>query len=166
MVSDLAVSMTIGVPDSSRIARHTSMPSMPGSIRSSSTTSGLALRKASSAVPPSPQNTGSKPSPRSTIPSISDKAASSSTTSTRPRARGDAEGLLIALCCHLGHPEEHNKRSRGVIHPMRDHRRAEGTGLPTHPSVDQSDGQQQEEADRFEVEGREDHGRDDDRPHR
>ena len=30
MVSVFAVSMTIGTPDSARIARHTSMPSMPG----------------------------------------------------------------------------------------------------------------------------------------
>jgi hypothetical protein len=40
MVSPLAVSMTIGTPDSARISLHTSMPSLPGSIRSSSTTSG------------------------------------------------------------------------------------------------------------------------------
>ena len=35
--------MTIGMPDSVRIARATSMPLMPGSIRSSSTMSGPAL---------------------------------------------------------------------------------------------------------------------------
>ena len=48
-VSVLAVSMTIGTPDSVRIARQTSMPFMPGSIRSSSTTSGRSSRTAGSA---------------------------------------------------------------------------------------------------------------------
>ena len=67
-----------------RISLHTSMPSRPGSIRSSNTKSGRAVRNASNAPFPSPQNIGSKPSPRSTMPSISASAVSSSTTSTRP----------------------------------------------------------------------------------
>ena len=45
---------------------------------------GRTSRNAASAASPSPQCTGSKPSPRSTMPSISASAVSSSTTSTRP----------------------------------------------------------------------------------
>ena len=44
-----------GMPDSSRMRAHTSMPSMPGSMRSSSTRSGFDDRKAASAPVPSPQ---------------------------------------------------------------------------------------------------------------
>src|SRR5438270_1846715 len=76
--------MTIGVPLSARICRHTSMPSVPGSIRSSNTRSGLVARNADSARSPSATNDGSKPSVRRTMPSISASAGSSSTTSTRP----------------------------------------------------------------------------------
>ena len=50
--------MTIGTPDSARICRQTSMPSVPGSIRSSSTRSGLCSRNAASAWSPSAQNDG------------------------------------------------------------------------------------------------------------
>ena len=75
--------MTIGTPDSARIWRQTSMPSMPGSIRSSSTRSGWSSRKAASAWSPSATMATSKPSLRSTMPSISASAGSSSTTSTR-----------------------------------------------------------------------------------
>ena len=46
MVSLRAVSITMGTPDSARISRQTSMPSLPGSIRSSSTTSGRNARNA------------------------------------------------------------------------------------------------------------------------
>src|SRR3954447_16716034 len=60
------------------------MPSVPGSIRSRSTRSGLVARKADSARSPSATNEGSKPSVRRTMPSISASAGSSSTTSTRP----------------------------------------------------------------------------------
>ena len=56
---------------------------MPGSIRSSSTTSGRSSRTAGSARVPSPTTAVSKPSPRSTMVSISASAGSSSTTSTR-----------------------------------------------------------------------------------
>ena len=73
-VSVLAVSMTIGTPDSVRIARQTSMPFMPGSMRSSSTTSGRSSRTAGSARVPSPTTAVSKPSPRSTMVSISASA--------------------------------------------------------------------------------------------
>src|SRR3954466_4004160 len=60
------------------------MPSVPGSIRSSRTRSGLVARNADSARSPSATNEGSKPSVRRTMPSISASAGSSSTTSTRP----------------------------------------------------------------------------------
>ena len=50
--------MTIGTPDSARIARHTSMPLMPGSIRSSRTMSGRLSRNAASARSPSATNDG------------------------------------------------------------------------------------------------------------
>ena len=82
-VSLLAVSITIGTPDSVRMARQTSMPFMPGSIRSSSTTSGRSSRTAGNARVPSPTTAVSKPSPRSTMVSISASAGSSSTTRTR-----------------------------------------------------------------------------------
>ena len=82
-VSLLAVSMTIGTPDSARIALQTSMPFIPGSIRSSSTRSGLNSRSAGIAREPSATTAVSKPSPRSTIVSISARAGSSSTTRTR-----------------------------------------------------------------------------------
>src|SRR4051794_23718576 len=61
------------------------MPSLPGSIRSRSTTSGRYSRKSESARSPFAQTRESKPSFRSTIVSISASAASSSTTRTRPR---------------------------------------------------------------------------------
>ena len=82
-VSVFAVSMTMGTPDSLRIARQTSMPFMPGSMRSSRTTSGRRSRTAGSARVPSPTTAVSNPSPRSTMVSISASAGSSSTTSTR-----------------------------------------------------------------------------------
>src|SRR4029453_4683999 len=62
-------------------------PSLPGSIRSSSTRSGLAWWKAAMAWSPERTNTGSKPSCRRTIPSISPSDGSSSTTSTLPFTR-------------------------------------------------------------------------------
>src|ERR1035437_246253 len=76
--------MTIGMPDSARIRRHTSIPSMPGSIRSNSTMSGRLSRKSAMAEDPLAQCTTSRPSLRRTMPNISDSARSSSTTSTRP----------------------------------------------------------------------------------
>ena len=81
--------MTIGTPDSARIARHTSMPLMPGSIRSSRTMSGRLSRNAASARSPSATKDGRKPSLRSTMPSISASAGSSSTTSTRALMRSN-----------------------------------------------------------------------------
>src|ERR1700722_16558141 len=60
------------------------MPSEPGSIRSRRTKSGRESRNTSTALSPSETNVGSNPSPRSTMPSISARAASSSTTRTRP----------------------------------------------------------------------------------
>src|SRR4051812_950244 len=60
-----------------------STPSVPGSIKSSNTRSGLVLRNACIARSPSPTNDGSKPSLRRTMPSISARAGSSSTTRTR-----------------------------------------------------------------------------------
>ena len=48
-----AVSMMTYASVNVRSCRHTSMPSMPGSIRSSTTTSGAALRAAASAASPS-----------------------------------------------------------------------------------------------------------------
>src|SRR4051812_4243769 len=56
-------------------------------MRSSRTTSGFSRRNAPSAASPSATKEGSNPSPRSTIPSISASAGSSSTTSTRPLTR-------------------------------------------------------------------------------
>src|SRR4051794_18911469 len=79
--------MTIRTPDAPRICRHTSLPSLPGSMRSSRTRSGWVARNTPSASSPSSQNTGSKPSDRSTMPIISASAVSSSTTSTRPFMR-------------------------------------------------------------------------------
>jgi hypothetical protein len=79
----LAVSITIGTPDSALIAFATSIPFMPGSIRSSSTRSGLSSRRAGIALVPSPTTAVSNPSPRSTIVSISASAGSSSTTRMR-----------------------------------------------------------------------------------
>src|SRR6202050_1719332 len=105
--------MTIGTPDSARICRHTSFPSEPGSIRSSSTKSGRESRKASTALSPSATKVGSNPSPRSTIPSISARAASSSTTSTRPLM-----GPIVPCdrnCVDAGYP--HFPATR---HPFRD----------------------------------------------
>src|SRR5919197_1622966 len=86
-VSLLAVSMTIGTPDSARIARATSIPLIPGSIRSSRTISGRVSRNAASARSPSATKEGMNPSLRSTMPSISASAGSSSTTSTRALMR-------------------------------------------------------------------------------
>ena len=94
-VSLLAVSITIGTPDSARIARHTSMPFIPGSIRSSSTTSGRSSRTAGNARVPSATTAVSNPSPRSTMVSISASAGSSSTTRTR-----DFMGQSIPLAGH------------------------------------------------------------------
>jgi hypothetical protein len=75
--------MMIGTPLSARIAAHTSSPSMPGSIRSSSTRSGAELRNASTAALPSLQKWGSNSADRSTMPIISASAGSSSTTRMR-----------------------------------------------------------------------------------
>src|SRR5664279_5041026 len=75
--------MMIGMPDSARICLHTSRPEIPGSIRSSSTRSGWTSRNTSSARDPSRTTAGSNPSPRNTMVSISARAGSSSTTSTR-----------------------------------------------------------------------------------
>jgi hypothetical protein len=84
-VSDFAVSMMIGTADVARMRRHTFMPSRPGSMRSSSTTSGL--KDANAAITASPERTTSAVSPSlsSTIDNISASEASSSTTSTRSR---------------------------------------------------------------------------------
>src|SRR6266508_554452 len=86
-VSVLAVSITIGTPDSMRSSRQISRPSLPGSIRSSSTRSGLAWWNAAIALSPERTNTGSKPSCLRTMPSISPRDGSSSTTRTLPRKR-------------------------------------------------------------------------------
>src|SRR6478609_567026 len=56
------------------------MPFIPGNIRSSSTRSGRSSRTAVSACVPSPMTAVSKPSPRSTMVSISASEGSSSTT--------------------------------------------------------------------------------------
>src|ERR1700712_513270 len=82
-VSPRAVSITIGTPLSRRSSRQTSSPSRPGSIRSSRTRSGREVRKVDMAARPFASKTGSKPSVRSTMPSISESDASSSTTNTR-----------------------------------------------------------------------------------
>src|SRR6266536_2342979 len=84
-VSVLAVSITIGTPDSMRSSRQISSPSLPGSIRSSSTRSGFAWWNAAIAWSPERTNTGSKPSCLRTMPSISPRDGSSSTTRTLPR---------------------------------------------------------------------------------
>src|SRR3954454_147181 len=92
--------MTIGTPDSARISLQTSMPSFPGSIRSSSTTSGRYSRKSDSARVPVVDTRESKPSWRRTIVSISASAASSSTTSTRPRPAVPTPSV-VATCAVL-----------------------------------------------------------------
>src|SRR5690625_3403854 len=63
--------------------RHISIPSTPGNIRSSNTRSGLVERNVSSAAAPSPTVSVTNPSACRTIPIISARAASSSTTRTR-----------------------------------------------------------------------------------
>src|SRR5699024_6236962 len=87
----LAVSITIGTPLSAWISRHTSMPSLPGSITSSKTRSGEESRKAAKARSHRSQKTASKRSERRTMPIISASAVSSSTTTTRP---------FICSSCH------------------------------------------------------------------
>lgn len=72
--------MTIGTPESERSTRHTSMPFIPGSMRSNKTRSGRSSRTAVSAWVPSLTTAVSKPSPRNTMVSISANDASSSTT--------------------------------------------------------------------------------------
>src|SRR3984885_6118559 len=99
--------MTIGTPDSARICRQTSIPSIPGSIRSSSTRSGLDSRNTSIALSPSATKVGSNPSPRKTIPSISARAASSSTTSTRPFI-----SLLVPCRRRWGASDDGSSRTR------------------------------------------------------
>src|SRR6202050_4168032 len=94
--------MTIGTPDSVLIWRQTSMPSTPGSIRSSRTRSGCVSRNASIALSPSATNVGSNPSPRSMMPSISERAASSSTTSTRPFM--GSHRSMCWFCVDAGYP--------------------------------------------------------------
>src|SRR5690625_7341335 len=74
----------MGPPLSARISRHTSMPSFPGSMRSSRTKSGDDSRNAAKARSPRSQNTGSKPPARKTMPIISANAVSSSITRTGP----------------------------------------------------------------------------------
>ena len=75
--------MMIGTPDSARTRVQISMPSMPGSMRSSRMRSGRSVRQTSTAFAPSAQKTVSKPSVRSTMPIISARAVSSSTTRMR-----------------------------------------------------------------------------------
>ena len=120
-VSLLAVSITIGTPDSARIARHTSMPFMPGSIRSSSTTSGRSSRTAGSARVPSATTAVSNPSPRSTMVSISASAGSSSTTRTRDFM--DHSIPLAGQRPRVGPPERPAAVSRGAGPPARPRRR-------------------------------------------
>src|SRR5699024_5014522 len=72
--------MTIGTRDSTRISLHTSIPLLPGSMRSRRTRSGWTDRNVSMALTPSPTTSVSNPSPRRTMVSIAASAASSSTT--------------------------------------------------------------------------------------
>src|SRR3954452_22629647 len=77
--------MTIGTVDCVRMSWQICRPLRPGSIRSSSTRSGRVCWKTPTARLPSETKAGSYPSRRSRMPSISARAASSSTTRTRPR---------------------------------------------------------------------------------
>ena len=88
----------IGTPDSARMSLQMSMPLRPGSIRSSSTTSGCVSLKMSRARSPWSQNSVSKPSARRTMPIISATAGSSSTTKIR--------AVIWILC-----PARHGPRS-------------------------------------------------------
>ena len=79
-----AVSMMIGTPDSARMRLQTSMPSMPGQHEVEQHEVGL--RRAERVDAPRRRRrrtTGSKPSVRSTMPIISARAVSSSTTRMR-----------------------------------------------------------------------------------
>src|SRR5450631_1139865 len=117
MVSVRAVSMTIGMPDSARIRRHTSMPSIPGSMRSNSTTSGRLSRNSAIAEDPLAQCTTSRPSLRRTIPSISDNARSSSTTSTRPFTPRSSQVWSVHAHANLV-PSSHARISGLAMRPL------------------------------------------------
>jgi hypothetical protein len=60
-VSLFAVSITTGTSDSARMALQTSMPLMPGNIRSNNTRSGFSSRSAGITLVPSPTTAVSKP---------------------------------------------------------------------------------------------------------
>ena len=76
----LAVSITIGTPDSARMIRQTSIPDSSGSIRSRRTRSGRSARKRTSASRPSAADTTRNPSASSASTSASRRVGSSSTT--------------------------------------------------------------------------------------
>ena len=78
-----AVSMMIGTAEVERICRHTSVPGIPGSIRSSSTMSAPRSRNAVSAPGPSSAISTSYPSRRSRYASGSARSGSSSTRRMR-----------------------------------------------------------------------------------
>ncbi len=63
--------MMIGIDDERRISRHTSMPDIPGSIRSSSTRSGFEAWKRRRASGPSAATSTPNPSRRSAVLSAS-----------------------------------------------------------------------------------------------
>ncbi len=78
----LAVTMMIGTDDRARMERHTSIPESRGSMRSSSTRSGLTEAKSRRASLPSRATVTSKPSRVSPMTSASMNDSSSSASST------------------------------------------------------------------------------------
>jgi hypothetical protein len=88
--------MMIGMPDSARTRVQISIPSIPGSMRSSRMRSGLSERQVSTACAPSAQKTVSNPSVRRTMPIISARAVSSSTTRMRDVI------CRVVLCVGMG----------------------------------------------------------------
>src|SRR3954447_3852817 len=101
--SPRAVSMMNGTGPRPRIRRHTSRPSMPGSIRSRTTRSGQCAAARASASGPSPARSTTYPA-RSRYPvTTSATVGSSSTTSTRAPA--------CPYCCWSMQPASHRARA-------------------------------------------------------
>ena len=86
-VGSRAVSITIGTRDAARMRRHSSSPSRPGRLRSSSTASGGDASKRRHASSPSETRSAAIPSRARYSPSTRARSGSSSTTSTRIHPR-------------------------------------------------------------------------------
>src|SRR6266511_4317126 len=96
--SALAVQITMGtsrVSGSLRICRHTSVPGTSGSMRSSSTTSGMRSRTSASARSPEPASRVSNPAARRLTSRSSSMSCSSSTMSTVGTQRFSRPGVEL-----------------------------------------------------------------------